>query len=104
MTRHTRLLCLTPLALPLTLSAGGCVSDTNARLPLGSNVLIDSGEGGGVGNSAPSVVGLDRSSWGSTTVRVPVDGTVHRPTYTRTVLSRGRHPARRPAPRSAAFA
>ncbi|MFI4896939.1 MAG: hypothetical protein ACIARR_03855 [Phycisphaerales bacterium JB059] len=82
MKRYTICLCLTPL---MTLAAG-CVSDTKARLPLGSNVLLDTGEGDGVAGSAPSVRGLDRSNWGATTIRVPVDGTVHRATYTRTVL------------------
>lgn len=82
MKRHTICLCLTPL----TMLAAGCVSDTNARLPLGSNVLLDRGEGDGVEDSAVSVTGLDRSNWGATTIRVPVDGTVHRATYTRRVL------------------
>ena len=66
--------------------AAGCVSDTNARLPLGSNVVLDTGEGDGVVASSVSVIGLDRSNWGATTIRVPVDGTVHRATYARTVL------------------
>ena len=68
---------LAPLALTLT----GCVSDVNNRVVLGSNVAIDAGAGGGTSTSSPSLRGLDRSNWGSTTIRVPVDGTVHRATY-----------------------
>lgn len=66
-----------PMAFALT----GCVSDVNSRVVLGSNVAIDGGAGGGASSSNASLHGLDRSNWGSTTIRVPVDGTVHRATY-----------------------
>jgi len=74
--------------LALGSALGGCVSDHNARLELGSNVVIDrvSERSHGVDDDAPSVHGLDRSNWESISVRVPVDGTVHRPTYARTRL------------------
>ncbi len=64
----------------------GCVSDRNARPVLGSNVVIGGGVSRGVTGDAVSVRGLDRSNWGATDVRVPVDGTVHRPTYARARL------------------
>ncbi len=72
--------------LSIGTALAGCVSDHNARPTLGSNITLDSLEGGGTDGDPPSLRGLDRSNWGATSIRVPVDGTVHRPTYARTHL------------------
>ncbi len=75
---------------------GGC-ADTNSRTVLGGRNAIPAvtpGGGGGLASDAPSVRSLDRSGWGPTLAVVPVDGTVHAPTYSRQRLY-DREPARR---------
>ncbi len=67
--------------------ACGC-ADLNSRPVLGGRTALPAvtpsrEAGGGHGRDVASVRSWDRSNWGSTVVVVPVDGTVHAPTYAR---------------------
>lgn len=72
--------------------------DANARNVLGGRSQIEAiapvEAAHEPSHDTPSVHGLDRSNWGATTTVVPVDGTLHGPTYTRQRLY-DRQPARR---------
>ena len=67
----------------------GCVSPANDRMTIGQTVRVSSSitlppapaEGTGAQVQTPSVTGIDRSHWAPTLFLVPVDGTVHHPTY-----------------------
>lgn len=82
------------LFLPvLALIPVGCVSQ-NERNTIGNNLPIeaiaepahelaawDAGRPEAMADDAPSLTGVDRSDWNTTTYLVPVDGVGHRPIY-----------------------
>lgn len=78
----------------------GCVTPSNDRVttghgPRGAKMEAFTADSGRAGrrdapapqsSAGPSLQGISRDNWTATTYLVPVDGTAHRPTYTRRVI------------------
>lgn len=95
------------MCVACVMCAGGCVMPQNDRITLGQKLVSPSLQAAPLAQAEPppaqvvmpSVTGIDRSDWARTEVFLPVDGTVHGPTYThrwqladKTARQRGQYP------------
>jgi hypothetical protein len=90
--------------LAAVLTFAGCVSPDNDRITIGHELRTGSFQTAALPEpvaqvQTPSVTGIDRSNWARTDFSIPVDGTVHHPTYAkrvivadRTARQRGQYP------------